>query len=85
MIVEKPKELKDTITEYQELYKENSLKIQTEKFANISTTQNSTNKSLNEEIEKLYDLKEKGIISEKEFELGKNKILNKITNGATSN
>ena len=74
MIVEKPKELRDTITEYQEMYKKNNLKIQSESFASIPKTQNNTS-SINEEIEKLHTLKEKGIINEQEFELGKNKIL----------
>ena len=77
MIVERPKILKDTITEYQEIYKENNLRLQSESFANISKNQNNvSNSNINEEIEKLHNLKEKGIITEQEFELGKNKILN---------
>lgn len=70
ILIEKPELLKDTITEYQELYKEKYWRMQTQGLTDFSKL------NIVEEIEKLYALKERGIINEKEFELGKSKILN---------
>lgn len=70
ILIEKPELLKDTITEYQELYKEKYWRMQTQGLTDFSQL------NIVEEIEKLYALKERGIINEKEFELGKSKILN---------
>lgn len=42
---------------------------------NMGTSQNSNEGSISEEIKKLYELKEKGIITQEEFDLKKKTIL----------
>ena len=49
-------------------------KEETESKTNLETTRQGIN--LSEELSKLNDLKEKGIISKEEFEKAKNKLLN---------
>ena len=49
-------------------------KEESESQTNLETTGQSIN--LSEELSKLNDLKEKGIISQEEFEKAKNKLLN---------
>ena len=49
-------------------------KGESESQTNLETTDQSIN--LSEELSKLNDLKEKGIISQEEFEKAKNKLLN---------
>ncbi len=77
--VENPKELKDTITHMQEEYKQHQIKKQAIELANamIAGQQKQTNKTdLATELEKLHDLKQKGILTEEEYNTRKTKILN---------
>ena len=77
-MVEKPTVLKDTITQYQELYKLEQFKEQAATLAKIGDNDsNSKMSSIYDELTKLNDLKEKGIISEEEFQKTKEKILSK--------
>jgi uncharacterized membrane protein YdbT with pleckstrin-like domain len=75
--VEKPKELKDTITQMQEEYKETQIKKQATELASAMTA-SQQNKTIDvaSELEKLYDLKQKGILTEEEYNNRKTKILN---------
>ena len=52
----------------------NRVEKESESQTNIETTDQIIN--LSEELSKLNDLKEKGIISQEEFEKAKNKLLN---------
>ena len=75
-MVEKPDVLKDTITEAQKLYKEQQILEQAKKLANaVGAESSSTKIDISEELIKLHDLKEKGIITEEDFQRRKNKIL----------
>tara|TARA_B100001057_G_scaffold334830_1_gene335460 strand:- start:1797 stop:2063 length:267 start_codon:yes stop_codon:yes gene_type:complete len=49
-------------------------KEEAEEVTNFSNTENKNN--LSEELKKLNDLKEQGIISQEEFDKAKNKLLN---------
>ena len=76
-MVESPKKLKDTITQYQEIYKQEQIKEQAQSLANALGGQKSFGSAdISEELTKLHDLKEKGIITEDDFQKRKNKILN---------
>ncbi|HAF29514.1 MAG TPA: hypothetical protein DCG75_10745 [Bacteroidales bacterium] len=76
LIVEKPKLLKDTITKCRDEY----MQAHSKNNYNFSTTTGSTefkiNTDISEELTKLHDLKEKGIITDDEFKQRKTKILN---------
>lgn len=75
--VEKPKELKDTITKMQEEYKKSQIYNQAQELAKAISkgSQQSTNTDISAELEKLYDLKQKGILTEEEFNNRKRRIL----------
>ncbi|MEI7492721.1 MAG: PH domain-containing protein [Bacteroidota bacterium] len=75
--IEKPKELKDTITQMQEEYKKSQIMSQALELANAisSGTKSQSKKDVSAEIEKLFELKQKGILTEEEFTSGKKKIL----------
>ncbi len=75
--VEKPKELKDTITQMQEEYKKSQILSQARELAKaISTdTQKPSHNDVATELEKLFELKQKGILSEEEFNARKKKML----------
>ena len=77
--VEKPKELKDTITEMQEEYKKSQILTQSQELAKAfsNSTQNQTITEVATEIEKLFDLKNRGILTEEEYNARKKKILDK--------
>jgi len=76
-MIERPKVLKDTITQYQERYKQEQIKEQVQSLANVVGGQKpSVGVDISEELTKLHDLKEKGIITEDDFQKGKDKILN---------
>jgi uncharacterized membrane protein YdbT with pleckstrin-like domain len=76
-MLEKPKLLKDTITQMQEEYKQYQIKKQAAELANaIITSQKKEGTDIAEELEKLYALKEKGILTEEEYAAQKAKILN---------
>jgi uncharacterized membrane protein YdbT with pleckstrin-like domain len=75
--VENPKELKDTITHMQEEYKLYQIKRQANEFANVMAAGQQNNKTdVAAELEKLYELKQKGILTEEEYNNRKTKILN---------
>jgi uncharacterized membrane protein YdbT with pleckstrin-like domain len=77
--VENPKELKDTITNMQEEYKQHQIKKQATELASamIAGQQQQTNKTdIATELEKLHDLKQKGILTEEEYNIRKTKVLN---------
>lgn len=75
--VEKPKELKDTITQMQEEYKETQIKKQATELASAIVARQQTNKTdISTELEKLFELKQKGILTEEEYINRKTKILN---------
>ena len=75
--VENPKVLKDTITLMQENYKVSQMKKQAKELSNAITIGQQNNKmDCALEIEKLYELKQKGILTEAEYSIRKSKILN---------
>jgi uncharacterized membrane protein YdbT with pleckstrin-like domain len=76
-MVERPNLLKDTITQYQESYKQEKIKEHAQSLANAVGGNEKINKiDISEELTKLHDLKEKGIITEEDFQKRKEKILN---------
>ena len=88
--VHKPKRLKDTITLAQSEYKNIQLSNQAKQMANAMGWQSNhstaatsggggnthTSSGMAAELEKLFELKQKGIISEEEYIKAKNKLLN---------
>jgi len=76
-MVEKPKELKDTITQMQEEYKKSQIIAQAQELANAisSGTKQQSKKDMADELERLFELKQKGILTEAEFNAGKKRIL----------
>jgi len=75
--VENPRVLKDTITRMQEEYKLYQIKRQASEFANVIAVGQQNNKiDVAAELEKLYELKQKGILTEEEYNNRKTKILN---------
>jgi uncharacterized membrane protein YdbT with pleckstrin-like domain len=76
-MVERPKDLKDTITQCQERYKQEQIREQAQRLANAVGEQRVSVKiDISEELTKLHALKEKGIITEEDFQKRKEKILN---------
>ncbi len=76
-MVERPKVLKDTITQYQEEYRHDQIKKQAQSLANaVGGQKPSGGVNISEELAKLNDLKVKGIITEDDFQKGKDKIFN---------
>ena len=75
--VENPNELKDTITTMQEEYKKTAGHEQATAFAGVANgRQQINNTSIADELEKIYELKQKGILTEDEYNNLKLKILN---------
>ncbi len=75
--VENPKELKDTITHMQEEYKNHHIKKQAVELAKAIVAGQHNNKiDVAFELEKLYELKQKGILTDEEYDNRKTKILN---------
>jgi uncharacterized membrane protein YdbT with pleckstrin-like domain len=76
-MVENPNELKDKITHLQEEYKNVQILKQATELANAIVSGNKNTKiDINSELEKLYELMEKGILTEDEYNSRKKKILN---------
>ena len=76
-LVENPKELKDTITQMQEAYKYQQIKRQATELAQaIATKQQTSNTEIASELEKLYELNQRGILTDEEYNARKIKILN---------
>jgi uncharacterized membrane protein YdbT with pleckstrin-like domain len=74
--VERPQILKDSITKQQELYKQEKINQQAKKMAEVlSDKPNSSGNGITEELTKLHELKEKGIITQDDFENRKQKLL----------
>ena len=75
--VSKPGILKDTITRMQEEYKSYHVKKHAEELAeSISSAGTADSVSIADELEKLHQLKLKGIISDEEFNRAKSNLLN---------
>ncbi len=73
--VERPKILKNTITQYQEYYKQEQIKQQANSITSSVTEQKPIdNFDITVELTKLHDLKQKGIITDEEFIHQKKKI-----------
>lgn len=76
--VSQPKLLKDTITQMQEEYKHDQIKRQATELANAIATEREKNKNdLASELEKLHELKLKGILTEEEYINQKARLLNR--------
>jgi len=78
-MIHRPKLLKDTITHAQEEYKLRHMSSQAQQLARAivsnSTIAAPTQGMIADELQKLFDLKEKGVITEEEFLLQKKKLM----------
>lgn len=78
-MIHRPKLLKDTITHAQEEYKLRHMSSQAQQLARAivsnSTIAAPTQSMIADELQKLFDLKEKGVITEEEFLLQKKKLM----------
>jgi uncharacterized membrane protein YdbT with pleckstrin-like domain len=73
----KPRELKDNITNMQEEYKQEMIRRQANELAGaIASAPASGRTDVPAELEKLFDLKQRGIITEEEFRDRKIRLLN---------
>ena len=70
-----PKKLKDTITLKQEEYKQYQIEKQAQELAN-AIVNGQAKVDVAAELEKLFELKEKGILTEEEYQARKVKLLN---------
>lgn len=77
-MVERPKKLKDSITLMQENYKKNQILSQAHELAKAISggSQNQRKNDTIDKLERLFELKQKGMLSEEEFNKAKKKILN---------
>ena len=74
-IIENPKLLKDVITQQQMAYSRENAPPQTlESVKYTAPFEKKSSSDISSELTKLYDLKERGIITEEEFKKGKTKI-----------
>jgi uncharacterized membrane protein YdbT with pleckstrin-like domain len=71
--VHHPKRLKDTITQAQSDLEHSKMANQARQMADAMAT--SKNAGFGTELEKLFELKQKGILTEEEFNRAKNKLL----------
>jgi len=74
-MVSSPKKLKDTITLRQEEYKQYQIEKQAQGLAN-AIINGQAKVDVAAELEKLFELKEKGILTEEEYKARKVKLLN---------
>ena len=76
-LVQRPKKLKDTITQMQEEFKKDLIIQQAKELSNAitSNTPSKSNADISTELEKLYNLKQKGILTEEEYNTRKKKLL----------
>jgi uncharacterized membrane protein YdbT with pleckstrin-like domain len=80
-MIHDPKILKDTITHAQEEYKAAQVKNQAQQLANAirqnmpTPTASQSNISVSAEIEKLFELMQKGAITQEEYIMQKNRLL----------
>ena len=70
-----PKRLKDTITLAQSEYKNIQLSNQAVQMASAMGIKGNSPTSIASELEKLFELKQKGILSEEEYNRAKNKLI----------
>ena len=71
-----PKLLKDTITHAQEEYKKSAIKNQATQLAQaIAASSAPSQQMIADELHKLYDLLQRGAITQEEYTLQKNKLL----------
>jgi uncharacterized membrane protein YdbT with pleckstrin-like domain len=75
-MVEKPGLLKDTITQMQEAYKNSQIEKQANEMAQAIVNQQKANSTVASELEKLFELKQKGILTEEEYQQQKARLLN---------
>jgi uncharacterized membrane protein YdbT with pleckstrin-like domain len=74
--VENPRKLKDSITNMQEEYKQHQITNQASELAKAIIAGHKNSKTdVASELERLYELKQKGILTEEEFNNRKRKIL----------
>jgi uncharacterized membrane protein YdbT with pleckstrin-like domain len=74
--VANPQLLKDTITTMQEEYRKSFSVDEAKAIASRFSEQQNERPSLSNELEKIYELKQKGVLSEDEYNALKAKILN---------
>lgn len=74
-MVSSPKRLKDTITQMQEEYKESQIKRQASELANAMVNSRQNQIDVPTELERLFDLMQKGAITEEEYNIRKQKLL----------
>jgi len=74
--VENPGKLKDAISRMQEEYKDNQIRKQASELAIAMQAGHQNKTDIPSELEKLFDLKQRGIITEEEFVARKSKLLN---------
>ncbi len=78
-MIHRPKLLKDTITHAQEEYKQRHVNNQAQELARAIVSQSSAQTTpqnlVADELHKLFELKEKGAITEEEFQLQKKKLI----------
>ena len=79
--VNNPQLLKETLTTMQEEYKKSAWREQTEALATLFTNENRNEAGLSicSELEKLFELKEKGVLTETEYTSLKYRIFNRNT------
>ncbi len=75
-LVETPQKLTDAITEMQEKYKKSQIISQSQELAKAIADNTQSKTDITVEIEKIFALKEKGMITEQEFVDTKKKLLN---------
>jgi uncharacterized membrane protein YdbT with pleckstrin-like domain len=76
-LIHHPKLLKDTITHAQEEYKKNAINNQAQLLAQAIAKNNTPSQQLiADELHKLFELVQKGAITQEEYQLQKNKLLN---------
>ncbi len=75
-MVENPRRLKDTITRMQEEYKTLLSRRQARETAETFQAAGKTGHAIGSELEKLAELRAKGVLTEEEFQTAKRKLLN---------
>lgn len=79
-LIHHPKLLKDTITHAQEEYKRNAINSQAtllaQAIAKTNAAQTPTQQMIADELHKLFELLQKGAITQEEYATQKNKLLN---------
>lgn len=74
--VHRPKKLKDTITQAQSDLENSKFSNQAQQMADaIKTSMGGSNTSISVELQQLYELRQKGILSEDEYNRAKKKLL----------